>query len=224
MSSLRDQLPTGRLVPPSTGSCDRRQHAIDAVGGPGVSPRPRRLPRPGQTEDGKLSPAAAAPARRARYPAADRPRRQARAGRRRPSRYAATATPSCAASRNGHRAHRRPPGSACPSRSQCVQHPHGTRVRPLLGPHEPQLPLQSRTPRYGGEGHSADPAAPGRAAGGGGQARLAPTQPGRGAGRPRQVPLNPVVPGTAGPPSLRTAAPTPPPPPSRRRPRRTGRC
>ncbi|MFE3660691.1 hypothetical protein ACFXN3_31305, partial [Streptomyces sp. NPDC059165] len=25
------------------------------------------------------------------------------------------------------------------------------RVRPLLGPHEPQLPLQSRTPRYEGK-------------------------------------------------------------------------
>lgn len=72
--------------------------------------------------------AAAAPARPALVRAAARPVRARQAGRTTPTRCAATATPSCAACRNAHRAPRRPPGSACPSRSQCVQHPHGTQA------------------------------------------------------------------------------------------------
>ncbi|MDQ0778763.1 hypothetical protein QF026_007229 [Streptomyces aurantiacus] len=95
---------------------------------------------------------------------AARPVRARQAGWTTPTRCAATATPGCAACRNAHRAPRRPPGSPCPSRSQCVQHPTKLRhVHPLLGPHEPQLPLRSRTPRYEGRdtcGSAASPEAP----------------------------------------------------------------
>lgn len=61
--------------------------------------------------------------------------------------------PAMQRARGGHRALRRPQGPASPSRLRCVSPLTELGIiLLLLGPHESQPPLQSRTPRYGGRG------------------------------------------------------------------------